>query len=242
MEETTFFRKDFNQYLDLTTKFGSATMRDLLKANKMVKRVKEEETNITLPDIGDIEDWILVGVTDANNKSVSQLCAVGGYVIMLVNKVTNRAAVLTWVSKKINRVCLSSLAAETLSLQMLNGNMFFVRHIQKQMFGDNADKIPGLAITDNQDLFSCVHNLKACENKRLLTDIISIKQAIAEDRTITELRYVSKEIMIADCLTKTGKLGDDLLQVVTSTNLCILVAKEHIPCSYFLLFINCHKL
>ena len=198
----------------LTTKYGSATKRDLFKANKMVKRVKEEETNITLPDIGDIEDWILVGVTDASNKSVSQLFAVGGYVIMLVNKVTNRAAVLTWASKKINRVCLSSLAAETLSLQMLAGNMFFVRHILKQMFGDKADKIPGLAITDNQDLFSCVHNLKACEDKRLLADIISIKQAIAEDRTITELRYVSKEIMIADCLTKTGKPGDDLLQVV----------------------------
>ena len=181
---------------------------------KYTTRVKEEEINITLPDIGDIEDWILVGVTDASNKSVSQLFAVGGYVIMLVNKVTNRAAVLTWASKKINRVCLSSLAAETLSLQKLAGNMFFVRHILKQMFGDKADNIPGLAITDNQDLFSCVHNLKACEDKRLLADIISIKQAIAEDKTITELRYVPKEVMIADCLTKTGKTGDDLLQVV----------------------------
>jgi len=32
--------------------------------------------------------------------------------------------------------------------------------------------------------------------------------------TITELRYVPKEQMIADCLTKTGKLGEDLLKVV----------------------------
>ena len=120
-----------------------------------------------MPDIGDIEDWILVGVTDASNKSVSQLFAVGGYVIMLVNKVTNRAAVLTWASKKINKVCLSSLAAETLSLQMLARNMFFVKHILKKMFDDKADKIPGLAITDNQGLFSCVRNLKACEDMML---------------------------------------------------------------------------
>ena len=82
------------------------------------------------------------------------------------------------------------------------------------MFGTKADKIPGLAITDNQDLFSCVHNLKPCEDKRLLADIISIKQAIVDDKTITELRYVPADDMIADCLTKTGKLGDDLLNVV----------------------------
>ena len=198
----------------LTTKYGSATKRDIFKANKIVKRVKEEETILTLPDIGDIEDWILVGVTDASNKSVSQLFAVGGYVIMLVNKTTSRAAVLTWSSKKIDRVCSSSLAAETLSLQKLAGNMFFVRHMLKQMFGEKADNIPGLALTDNQDLFSCVHNLKPCEDKRLLADIISIKQAIADDKTITELRYVPKEKMIADCLTKSGKLGDDLWQIV----------------------------
>ena len=133
---------------------------------------------------------------------------------MIVNKITFKAAVLSWSSKKIERVCTSSFAAEALSLGKLTGNMFYVRQILKQMFGDAADDIPGLALTDNQDLYSCVHNLKACEDKRLLADIISIKQAIADDNTITELRYVPKEQMIADCLTKTGKLGEDLLKVV----------------------------
>ena len=82
------------------------------------------------------------------------------------------------------------------------------------MFGDRAANIPGLALTDNQDLYSCVHNLKACEDKRLLADIISIKQVIADDKTITELRYISKDVMISDCLTKTRKLGEDLLNIV----------------------------
>ena len=52
------------------------------------------------------------------------------------------------------------------------------------------------------------------KTKDYWADIISIKQAIAEDRTITELRYVPKEQMIADCLTKTGRLGEDLLRIV----------------------------
>ena len=198
----------------LTTKYGSATKRDLIKAIKTIKRVKEESTELTLPDIGDIDDWILVGVTDASNKSLNNVFSVGGYVIMLVNKKTSRASVLTWSSKKIDRVCNSSFAAETMSLGKMAGNMFFVREILKQMFGEKAEKIPGLALTDNQDLYSCVHNLKPCEDKRLLADIIGIKEAIAVDKTITELRYISKDDMISDCLTKTGKLGDDLLRVV----------------------------
>ena len=198
----------------LTTKYGSAIKRDLVKAIKTINRAKQESTELTLPDIGEIDDWILVGVTDASNKTVNNVFAVGGFVIMLVNKKTSRAAVLTWNSKKIDRVCTSSFAAETLSLEKMAGNMFFVRQILKQMFGAKADSIPGLALTDNQDLYSCVHNLKPCEDKRLLADIISIKQAIADDKTITELRYISKDEMISDCLTKTGKLGDDLLKVV----------------------------
>ena len=198
----------------LTSKYGSATKRDMIKAVKMIRKVKDESTTLTLPDIGDIDDWILVGVTDASNKTASQIFAVGGFVVMLVNKITNRSAVLTWSSKKIDRVCRSSLAAETLSLQNLAGSMFYVRQILKQMFGNKADSIPGLALTDNQDLYSCVHNLKACEDKRLLADIINIKQAIADDKTITELRYIPKEQMISDCLTKSGKLGEDLLKIV----------------------------
>ena len=73
----------------LTTKFGGTTKRDLIKAIKITKRVKEQSTELTLPNIGEVEDWILVGVKDASNKSVNRIFAVGGFVIMLVNKHTN---------------------------------------------------------------------------------------------------------------------------------------------------------
>ena len=198
----------------LTTKYGSATKRDLLQVIKIMKRIKEESTVLTIPNIGDIKDWILLGVTDGSNKSVKQVFSVSGHVIMLVNRKTAKAAVLLWSSKKIDRICTSSLAAETLSFQKMSGNMFYIRQMLQQMFGEEADEIPGLALIDNQDLYSCVHNLKACEDKRLLADIISIKQSIAVDKTITEVRYIPKEQMIADCLTKTGRLGEDLLNVV----------------------------
>ena len=87
--------------------------------------------------------------------------------VMLVNKVTNRVAVLLSSSKKIDRVCTSSYAEQTLSLQKLTGNMLYVRQLLRQIFGKEADRIPGLDLTDNQDLYSCVHNIKPCKDKRL---------------------------------------------------------------------------
>ena len=53
----------------LTTKYGSATKRDLLQVIKILKRIKEESTVLTIPNIGDIKDWILLGVTDGSNNN-----------------------------------------------------------------------------------------------------------------------------------------------------------------------------
>ena len=69
-------------------------------------------------------------------------------------------------------------------------------------------------MTDNQDLFSCIHNLKSCDDKRLLSDIINIRQAIYNDKTITEVRYVPSDVMIADCLTKATKNDRDLMTIL----------------------------
>ena len=123
-----------------------------------------------------------------------------GHVILLVNKVTNAAAIIHWSSKKLIRVVSSSLAAETISMQNLSSNMFFVKSLLKELLGAEAENIQGLVLNDNQDLFSCVHNIKACDDKRLLADVIGIRQAIHQDKVIHEVRYVPGKLMIADCL------------------------------------------
>ena len=43
----------------LTTKYGGATKRDLITAIKNTKKIKEQSTELTLPNIGKIEEWIL---------------------------------------------------------------------------------------------------------------------------------------------------------------------------------------
>ena len=117
------------------------------------------------------------------------------------------------VKQKIERVVNSSLAAETLALQKMSNNLFFVRQLLKEILGPSADSIPCLVLTYNQNLFSCIHNLKSCEDKRLLADIINIRQHIHDDKTINEVRYIPRSEMLADCLTKKSKEGEKLMDV-----------------------------
>ena len=95
--------------------------------------------------------------------------------------------------------------------------MFFVKQLMTEIVGPSAEKIPGLAITDNQDLFSCIHNIKSCENKRLLEDIIQIREAIHDDNVISEVRYASTFQNLSDCLTKVSKVSSQELMKALRT-------------------------
>ena len=205
----------------LTTKYGKATKHDLMVAIKLLQKVKRMSTTITVPDMGEIEDWILVAYSDAATKKIGGAFSVAGYVVFLANKKTNRATTITWSSKKIERVVNSSLGAETLAVVKLIGVLYFIKNIFKQMYGYVAGNIPCLTLIDSKDLYEAVHNIKNPEDKRLIGDIIQIKQAIAIDDIISELRYVPSQHMLADPLTKAGRSGEDLLSCVRNGTLVV---------------------
>ena len=88
----------------LTTRYNKATKSDMTQVVKLIRKAKDETTEIVIPNIGQPEEWILVGVVDASHRTSGNLFAVGGHVVMLLNKVNQAAAVLHWSSKKIERV------------------------------------------------------------------------------------------------------------------------------------------
>ena len=198
----------------LTTKYGKASKLDLMQAIKLLQKVRRKTTRITIPDMGDVSDWTLVAYSDAATKKIEASFSVAGYAIFLVNKKTNAASPIIWSSKKIERVVNSSLAAETLAVVKLIGELYFIKEILKQMYGNQGERIPCLAITDSKDLHEAVHNVKNTKDKRLVGDILQIKQAIAVHNIIDELRHVPAHEMLADVLTKAGANGEDLLNCV----------------------------
>ena len=74
-------------------------------------------TDLTSPNFGNSEDWLLVGISDTSNKIRNEIFSMSGHAIMIVNNQTEVATVIHWSFKKITRVVSSSLTAEMLSLQ-----------------------------------------------------------------------------------------------------------------------------
>ena len=209
-------RPDFSyQAKYLTTRYGKATKSDLTQAVKLMKRAKEESTEVSIPNIGEPEDWLLVGVADASHRKGAELFAVGGHVLILMNKHSQAASVLHWSSKKIDRVCQSSSAAETIALEKLFSTIYFTRNLLRELCGERVKDLKCIAMTDNQALYSNIHHLKSnTEDFRLQSDIISIRQSIENDKIVQELRYCHSEENISDCLTKVTKNGIMLLNIV----------------------------
>ena len=199
----------------LSRLYGKATKLDFQQLVKLYIKVKTDTTKMTYNDLGNLEDWVIVIYSDASLKKMPDtVSSCGGRVILMVNKVTNKAAVLTWKSKQLKRVVHSSMAAEAMSLEEAIAEANQLRLILKQMHGSRADDIPAIALIDCQDLYDSIHNLRPVEDKRILGTIIEIKEAVVKDKIIQELRLVDKNLQIADGLTKPNMKCQGLMEVL----------------------------
>ena len=150
----------------------------------------------------ELSEWVLVGHGDCGLKSMpDKITSVGGYVVMLCNKRTNACCVLVWKSKKIRRKVINTLAGEALAMI--------------GVFGTRANDIPTLVLSDCKNLTQAIKSTSLVEDPWLIPDIAVIKDAL-EDKTVSEVRWVSSKDMMADCLTKAGASGSSLMQVLES--------------------------
>ena len=136
--------------------------------------------------------------------------SVGGHVVMIANRKTEKACVLGWRSKQLRRVVHSSLAAEALAHLELLGDIKYTRDMLQQMFGKQALEIPCINVTDSKNLWEAVHSLKSVDDRRLTGTIAEIKEAMLEMGPI-ELRHLPGDCMLADGLTKKGGNSEELM-------------------------------
>ena len=75
------------------------------------------------------------------------------------------------------------------------------------------ENIPAIVFTDSNNLFKSVHSSSQVEDTWLIPDVAMIKDAL-EQKVISEVRLVPGERMLANCLTKAGATGTELLEVL----------------------------
>ena len=198
----------------LSTKFGKATKTDLRAAARRIVKLKATSTKMMIPNLGNVENWVLVGHGDAGIKTLpDKMTSCGGQVILLCNRVTDECCVLLWRSKKIVRKVTSSLAGETLAMIATIGEVVYIKAVLREMYGKRLEDVPTVIVTDANNLYEAVHSTSLVEDAWLRTDIAAIQDAV-ESGVVTLVCKVGKENMLADCLTKPGASATGLLEVL----------------------------
>ena len=81
----------------------------------------------------------------------------------------------------------------------------------------NPLELPIIAHCDSWNLYQALHSTKMVDDKKLRIDIAQVKESV--ERENVEVRWVTGDKMIADCLTKKGSNGAGLLDVLKAGEL-----------------------
>ena len=207
--------------IDLSTKFKSSTVEDLIRVHKILIKVKNEKSEIFIPNLGnDFGAWRLIAFTDAslgNLNSGTNSC--GGSIIFLSHG--DLVAPLVWRSGRIKRVVRATLSAEALSLCEGLDEAIYVKHILCEILSlDRCSFIPIIGITDHDGLQKSVKSTKLVDDRRLRMDIAALKENI-EQGIVQDVRFTPSGDQLADVLTKKGVNGSKLLSVLQTGKLVL---------------------
>jgi hypothetical protein len=164
--------------------------------------------------------YIFTDGSFANNKDLtSQL----GFVIALANEVSRthsefeiQGNVVHWNSSKCKRVTRSVLASELYG--MMNGfdaGIALGTTLQQITASLNLPQIPIIVCADSRSLYECIVKLGTTVEKRLMIDIMSLRESY-ERREIAEIRWIVGKDNPADACTK--KNPNTVLERLVSRN------------------------
>ena len=193
----------------LSTKLNKATAEDFLYANKVVRKVKSQ--SITLK-FGCLQPPLkLSAFCDASFANLKDGGSQGGVIIFITDQ-HNNASPIYWTSRKMRRVCRSTISAETMALLEATETSFWLASIINELL-DSPIKSTEIHI-DNLSLFEAANSTTAVEEKRLRVDLASLRESIVKKEF--HLKWLEGGHQLADVLTKQGADSKKLIQALTT--------------------------
>ena len=153
----------------------------------------------------------LITFSDASYANLPDGGSQGAHIIFLKGN-NNMLAPIEWSSKKVRRICRSTISAETMSLLDAVDNSIWLSSILKQISIEKP--VISIAKTDNEGLSNAVYSTTPVTEKRLRVDIAGIKEEI-KNRNI-KVEWIPKQKQLADSLTKQGANTELLLKTLHS--------------------------
>ena len=199
--------------IEASTKFKKATVGDLLKVAKVVRKAKSEKSEVIIPNLRDSRNWTFETHTDAALGNLNDgIDSTGAHIIFASNK-KGKMAALDWKSSMVKRVVRSSLAAEIMVLIDGIENALHLRNMMEELLNLPKNSIPIKATVDNNSLVASLNSTSSVDDKRLRRDIGAVKQML-ERKEVTEVGWCPGNEQLADTMTKATAPAHRLLQAI----------------------------
>ena len=193
--------------LKMARKSGKATVGDLMNVNSVVKRIKQKKNEVKFTKVGKKEDLVVTGVGDASYKVDEKV--IGGNIVMLRDRKSERVVPLFWKSKSIQKVCHSSKEAETKNLVKLVDESMYQASIVEQVLFGGKKKVEVEIVTDSKPLLDSIASTKQVETKMMRPVITDMKEKVV-DKSVKSFDWLETKKMVADVLTKENSSNKDL--------------------------------
>ena len=196
---------------ELSTVLNVATVDDVLRANKVVKKVKQRRVTLQFRSLDCTDGYTLECYSDASFGNLPGGGSQGGYVIFLVDSHGMRCP-LSWQSKKVRRVVKSTLAAETLALLDAAEEGIYIANLLSEIVGLVSPPIVKCFV-DNRSLVESLYSTKRVEDK-LLRIHMAVLNDLLERKELASVTWVQSARQIANALTKRGASVNLLLSAI----------------------------
>ena len=199
---------------EVSVRLKDATIRDIIKVNKIIRKLKAEKVSLKFSDMGNLTPIKLVSFSDVSFCNPSEQSSQGGYIIFFRN-IHCKSVPIAWQSKKIRRVVKSTMAAECLSLLEAAETCYLLKSILVDTLKCKQSEITIECYIDNKSLKEAIYSTKSHTDKRLKIDLAVIKDMVLHQE-IDAVIWIAAENQLADCLTKSGSSTANLLNALNT--------------------------
>lgn len=187
------------------------TVHDLISANKATRQLKSFPLTIAFSPL-DCRKLTLCMFSDASFGNLPSGGSQGAYVIFIVDQ-SGKANVLSWQSRKVRRVCNSTLSAECLAaVDCLKAGILLKHLINELLCCDISDS---RLIVDNKSLVQAVNSVTPIEDKRLRIEMAILQESLAR-KEFSNISLVPSKNNVANALTKQGASCQILLEALSA--------------------------
>ncbi len=199
---------------NLSSRAKDATMIEVKEANKLLKKLKQQQYKICIPNIGNIVEASLVVFSDASHKILADGNSQGGFIVFLKG-INEKFSPLVWTSHRLKRVVKSAMAAETMALLEATEHAMLLKSVLLDIYNINDTScFPISCFIDSKQTHDAVTSTNVIEDKRTLIDVCAIRQML-EKGEIAAVNWISKDKQLADPLTKCTASSELLIQVLS---------------------------